>query len=75
MGESEELEFENPLEEEVESVDVAPDKRKIYTELGDPEVGSKQVGSVTEKRQLVGRELRRLVVVPEISKQDSMSGL
>ena len=38
MSENEELEFENPLEEEVESIDVPSDKRKVYTELGDPEV-------------------------------------
>jgi hypothetical protein len=29
MSENEELEFENPLEEEVDSIEVAPDSRKI----------------------------------------------
>jgi len=37
---SEELEFDHPLEEEVESIEVPSDRRKIYTELGDPEVES-----------------------------------
>ena len=40
MSENEELQFENPLEEEVESIEVPSDRRKIYTELGDPEVES-----------------------------------
>jgi len=40
MNENEELEFENPLEEEVDSIEVPSDKRKIYTELGDPEIES-----------------------------------
>jgi len=40
MNENEEIEFENPLEEEVGSVDVPSDRRKIYTDLGDPEVES-----------------------------------
>lgn len=40
MPENEELEFENPLEEEVESIEIPSDRRKIYTELGDPEVES-----------------------------------
>ncbi len=40
MGDDEELAFENPLEEEVESIEVPADRRKIYTELGDPEVES-----------------------------------
>jgi hypothetical protein len=40
MSESEELPFETPLEEEIESIEVPLDRRKIYTELGDPEVDS-----------------------------------
>ena len=36
----EELTFENPLEEDVESIEVPSNRRKIYTELGDPEVES-----------------------------------
>jgi hypothetical protein len=38
MSENDELEFENPLEEEVESIDLPPGRRRVYTELGDPEV-------------------------------------
>lgn len=34
------IEFEHPLEEEVEKVDVSENKRKVYTEQGDPEVDS-----------------------------------
>lgn len=40
MSENEELEFDTPLEEEVESIDVPTESRKIYTELGDPEIDS-----------------------------------
>ncbi len=59
MGENEELEFENPLEEEVDSIEVAPDSRKIYTELGDPEVES-----------LYNKSKRgRLIVQPDFQRQ------
>ena len=34
------IEFEQPLEEEIEKVDVSENKRKVYTEQGDPEVDS-----------------------------------
>lgn len=40
MGETEELAFETPLEEEIESIEVPSERRKIYTELGDPEIES-----------------------------------
>jgi uncharacterized protein with ParB-like and HNH nuclease domain len=39
-SEYQELEFETPLEEEVESIDLPPSSRKIYTELADPEIES-----------------------------------
>jgi hypothetical protein len=59
MDGSEELEFDVPLEEEADSIDVAADKRKIYTELGDPEVDS-----------LHGKFKRgRLVVQPDFQRQ------
>jgi hypothetical protein len=35
-----EIEFEQPLEEEIESIEVPSSKRKIYTDKGDPEVES-----------------------------------
>jgi hypothetical protein len=35
-----ELEFEQPLEEEIESIEVSSTKRKVYTEQGDPEIDS-----------------------------------
>lgn len=35
-----EIEFEQPLEEEIESIEVPPSKRKVYTDQGDPEVES-----------------------------------
>ncbi len=40
IKEPEELEFEQPLEEEFERLEVAPSKRTVYTEKGDPEVES-----------------------------------
>lgn len=59
MSESEELEFENPLEEEIESIEVPSDKRKIYTDLGDPEVES-----------LHGKFKRdKLIVQPDFQRQ------
>ena len=38
--ELDELEFEEPLEDELDSVETAPAKRKIYTDKGDPEIES-----------------------------------
>ncbi|MCK4395469.1 DUF262 domain-containing protein [candidate division WOR-3 bacterium] len=35
-----EIEFEFPLEEEIEEVALEPDKRRIYTDKGDPEIDS-----------------------------------
>jgi len=35
-----ELEFEQPLEEEIESIEVPSRKRRVYTEQGDPEIES-----------------------------------
>lgn len=35
-----EIEFEQPLEEEIESIEVPSSKRKVYTDQGDPEVES-----------------------------------
>jgi len=35
-----ELEFEQPLEEEIESVEIPPLKRQVYTDKGDPEINS-----------------------------------
>jgi hypothetical protein len=59
MSQNEELEFDHPLEEEIESIDVPSDRRKIYTELGDPEVES-----------LHGKFKRgRLVVQPDFQRQ------
>ena len=59
MSESEELEFENPLEEEVESIELPSDKRRIYTELGDPEIES-----------LYGKYKRdKLIVQPDFQRQ------
>src|ERR1039457_999043 len=40
MPENGELEFDTPLEEEIESIDLPSDKRKIYTELSDPQIQS-----------------------------------
>src|SRR5262249_27002163 len=39
MNETEQLEFDTPLEEEV-GIDVPPDQRKVYTQPGDPEIES-----------------------------------
>lgn len=59
MNDIEELEFETPLEEEVESIRVPSDKRKIYTELGDPEIES-----------LHGKFKRgKLIVQPDFQRQ------
>ena len=59
MTETEELEFETPLEEEVDSIEIASEKRKIYTELADPEIES-----------LLGKHKRgRLIVQPDFQRQ------
>lgn len=59
MGENDELDFETPLEEEVECIEVPSDKRKIYTELGDPEIES-----------LHGKYKRgKLIVQPDFQRQ------
>lgn len=59
MTNNEELEFETPLEEDVEVIEVPADKRKIYTELGDPEVDS-----------LYGKQKRgKLIVQPDFQRQ------
>ena len=39
LGVEEELEFEEPLEED-QSLTITAERRKIYTEQGDPEIGS-----------------------------------
>ena len=39
-SEMDELEFEEPLEEEIEKIEVTPKERKIFTDKGDPEVDS-----------------------------------
>jgi hypothetical protein len=59
MTENEGLEFETPLEEEIETIEVPADKRKIYTELGDPEVDS-----------LYGKHKRgKLIIQPDFQRQ------
>jgi uncharacterized protein with ParB-like and HNH nuclease domain len=40
MEDVQDLEFETPLEEEVESIEVSPDKRSVYTDSSDPEIVS-----------------------------------
>ena len=59
MNENEELEFDSPLEEEVDAIGVPSEKRKIYTELGDPEIES-----------LHGKFKRnKLIVQPDFQRQ------
>lgn len=59
MNDYNELEFETPLEEEVESIEVPSEKRKIYTEAGDPEIDS-----------LYGKFKRgKLIVQPDFQRQ------
>jgi len=59
MGEPEELELDIPVEEEDEEIEVPTDRRKIYTELGDPEVES-----------LHGKFKReKLIVQPDFQRQ------
>lgn len=38
MNGNEEIELENPQDEEVDLLELTPERRKIYTELGDPEI-------------------------------------
>jgi hypothetical protein len=38
--ETNEIDFDQPLEDEEAQIDVAQDKRKIFTDKGDPEVDS-----------------------------------
>src|ERR1700743_395749 len=59
MSDSEELAFENPLAEEIESIEVPSDKRKIYTNLGDPEIESLHA---KHKR-------KKLIVQPDFQRQ------
>lgn len=40
MNDNDELEFETQLDEEVEDIEIPADKRKIYSEAGDPEIDS-----------------------------------
>jgi len=59
MTESNEIEFEQPLEEDVEQITVAPTKRKLYTEQGDPEIES-----------LFGKYKRgKLLIQPDFQRQ------
>jgi Protein of unknown function DUF262 len=59
MDEVQDLEFETPLEEEVEPIEVSPNKRYVYTESSDPEIESLHNKS---KRG-------RLVVQPDFQRQ------
>jgi hypothetical protein len=59
MDQVQDLEFETPLEEEVESIEVSPYKRYVYTESADPEIESLHNKS---KRG-------RLVVQPDFQRQ------
>src|SRR5206468_8130876 len=59
MTETNEIEFEQPLEEDVEQITVAPSKRKLYTEQGDPEIES-----------LLGKYKRgKLLIQPDFQRQ------
>src|SRR6516162_4929629 len=40
MDEEQDLEFDTPLEEEVEKIEVSPSKRSVYTDSADPEIES-----------------------------------
>ncbi|MCQ4574442.1 MAG: DUF262 domain-containing protein [Candidatus Brocadiales bacterium] len=40
IKEQSELEFEQPLEEEIERIELLPSKRRVYTNQGDPEIDS-----------------------------------
>jgi len=59
MSETDEIEFEQPLEEDVDQITVAPTKRKLYTEQGDPEIES-----------LFGKHKRgKLLIQPDFQRQ------
>lgn len=59
MSENDELIFDNPLEEEIDSIDLPSEKRKIYQENGDLEIES-----------LHGKYKRnRLIVQPDFQRQ------
>lgn len=40
LNEQDEIEFEQPLEEEIGQVETTPERRQIYTDKGDPEIDS-----------------------------------
>lgn len=40
LKEQDEIEFEQPLEEEIDQVETTPERRRIYTDKGDPEIDS-----------------------------------
>jgi len=61
LSENEELEFETPLEEDIESIELASDKRKIYTELGDPEIEGLH-GKVKRGKLIVQPDFQRQYV-------------
>lgn len=57
--ESDEIQFEQPLEDDVERITVHPSKRKLYTEQSDPEIES-----------VYGKHKRgRLIVQPDFQRQ------
>ena len=59
MDETQDIEFDVPLEEEVDSIEVPPNKRYVYTESADPEIDS-----------LHNKAKRgRLVVQPDFQRQ------
>lgn len=59
MADIDELEFDSPLEEEVDHIEVSGDQRKIFTDLGDPEIES-----------LYGKHKRnKLIVQPDFQRQ------
>jgi len=59
MQNDEGLEFDNPLEEEIDLIDLPSDQRKIFTQLADPEIES-----------LHGKHKRRaLIVQPDFQRQ------
>jgi len=59
MDEEQDLEFDAPLEEEVEVIEVSPSKRSVYTDSADPEIES-----------LYNKAKRgKLVVQPEFQRQ------
>jgi hypothetical protein len=59
MDDEQDLEFDSPLEEEVETIDVSPSKRSVYTDSADPEIES-----------LYNKSKRgKLVVQPDFQRQ------